>query len=303
MNSSFYQIEDNCQRLFKSFGTVFHCVSPENYEIIFVNEKDFKDGLLIFAICCKLHPSIRVFTVEFMNNHFHIIIAGDKSEVLELLDLFKSRLIKYFNNSSRFVNLNKLSFTLHPIDTLEYFRSSIAYCNRNGFVANKDYTPFSYPWGANTCYYNPSMKHYYKECRKLLTKTDLRATFHSKIADEANGLYMLNNCVCPLSFCDIESGERVFRDAKHYFYCVSRNIESYGKISSILCESIALTDEDLFYISTNLSKELFGQNKISMLSLNSRVELAKKLHYDYNAGVKQLQRILKLPGNVLDSMF
>ena len=36
---------------------------------------------------------------------------------------------------------------------------------------------------------------------------------------------------------------------------------------------------------------------------NLKMELAKTLHFDFNAGKKQLMRILKLPQETLDAMF
>jgi len=301
-NLTFYQKEEKCQALFNSIGPLFHCVSPENFEVIFSSERQYKDAMLLFAACCKLVPKVKVYTFQFMSNHFHFIVGGERDEVEKLMMLFKLRLEKYLNKD-HYVNLQSLEFKLHRIDDLEYLRSSIAYCNRNGFVVCNDVTPFSYPWGANGCYFNPVMRRYYNCCKSLAKVTELRNVFRGKCSDDARGLYILNECVSPLSFCDIDTGEQIFRDAKQYFYYLSRNVEAYAKIAAVISEEIMYTDDDLFAIASKIAVEQYGEKRLSFLPAKIKISLAQTLHFQYNAGKKQIQRLLKIDQNNLDGMF
>ena len=41
----------------------------------------------------------------------------------------------------------------------------------------------------------------------------------------------------------------------------------------------------------------------AQLSREAKVEIAKTLHYDYNAGNKQINRILKMDINIVNALF
>ena len=42
---------------------------------------------------------------------------------------------------------------------------------------------------------------------------------------------IIDGHICPLSFCSIQSGMDMFRDAHHYFYLISKNIEANAELS------------------------------------------------------------------------
>lgn len=303
MGASFYFKEENCQRHFDTMEKVFHCVSPEDFQILFTDCQEFADAMLILAVCCKLCKNIKMITFQLMSNHIHFVVCGEKGDVEAFIDLFEKRIFKYLLYRGRTYDYDKFHIKIFPIDDLEYFRSSIAYCNRNGFVVNEDVTPFSYPWGANTCYFNPIVKQYYNQSRRPAKVIELRSVFHGKNSDATQGIYILGNCVSPFSFCDITAGERAFRDARHYFYCVSKNVESFRKIASIISESISYTDEDVYTVARNIAISQYNVKNPSLIPSSAKIEVAKALHYDYNAGNKQIQRILKLDASILNSLF
>lgn len=303
MEQSFQYREHTCEQVFSSLEPVFHICSQEDYEIIFSCREDYVAGMGILGIVCKLFPEIHLYTFQLMSNHFHLVIGGNERDIQEYLKLFKLRLQKYFEKKGRFVPICKMKFTLFPVGSLDYFRAAVAYVNRNGFVADGSYSPYSYPWGANTSFFNRILGHYYVKCRVNVPVQGIRSLFHSKMGDGIKDLYMLDGCVAPLSFCSIDQAERTFRDERHYFYCVSRNVESYGAIAKETGERISYTDEDIFQIVSKKSFELCGSRMPSLLDSSSKMELARQLHYDYNASNKQIQRMLKIDASVLNSLF
>jgi len=302
MDPNYLNKEDACKKHFASIGRVYHCCSSENFGIIISNELEFADIMLIVAVCCSLFDNIKMITFQLMNNHFHFVIAGEESDVESFLSYFKQRLKKYYENSERNPGISTLEFKQFYIEDLEYFRSTIAYCNRNGFVISSNYTPYTYPWGANICYFNSLGQRYYKQCRQLAKTIDIRKVFRGKQCDSAKDLYLLDNIVSPFSYCKYEYGEKAFRDAKQYFYYVAKNVESSQKIASIINEQVIYTDEDLYSITCKISTERFGNKQYSLLPPDNKTSLAKILHFEYNAGVKQIQRILKLPASVLNQI-
>jgi len=303
MNLSFYQKEESCQNAFDRMGPVFHCVSREDFEVIFIEEREYCDAMMILAVCCRLFPGVIIYSFQIMSNHFHFIVGGKYEEIESFIALFVKRLGKYMDKTGRRVDLNNIIFNYFEINDLEYFRSSIAYCNRNGFVVNDSVAPFSYPWGANICYFNPTLKRYYERCREISTLRQRRDTIHGKVADKLNDIYLLDGCVSPFCFCKTEEGELAFRDAQQYFIYVSRKVESYKMIASSIGESIAYTDADLFSVVKKLSTEKYGMKNPSLLTSKSKMEISKVLHFDYNAGNKQIARILKINVRILNSMF
>jgi len=303
MESSFREQELECARLFNSFGQTYHVCSPENFEIVFRNVEEFKDGMGILAICSKLFPGIRIYTFQLMNNHFHIILSGGKIEIDEFILYFKLRLQKYFDVAGRSVPIKKMEIKVFLIDNLDYFRAAVAYNNRNGFVINDNFSPYTYPWGANSCFFSRLMMNYYLKCRKALTVNEIRSIFHSKAGDNIKDLYSLDGCVSPLSFCDISAAEKTFRNEKQYFYFISKKVETYGEIAKSIGEMISFTDEDIYQVVCAKTMEICGSRNPAVLDSDSRIQIAKHLHYTYHANNKQIQRMLKIDRSILDSMF
>ena len=58
-------------------------------------------------------------------------------------------------------------------------------------------------------------------------------------------------------------------------------------------------DKELRVVVGKLASELFGEADLRMLSVNSRLKLARKLRYEYGSSVKQISRMLHLDVEVL----
>ena len=52
-------------------------------------------------------------------------------------------------------------------------------------------------------------------------------------------------------------------------------------------------------IVKKLSLELYGEIDLKILSVNSRLILARKLRYEYAASIKQISRMLHLDAEIL----
>jgi len=303
MALSFREKEEVCHRLFESVTPVYHVCSSENFEILFTEDSEFEAGISILGVCSKLFLRVIIYTFQLMSNHFHLIVGGDEMEIKGFLREFKRRLQKYLETRGRYISLGKMETKLFPIDNLEYFRVAVAYVNRNGFVANGSFSPFSYPWGASNCFFNKTMRNYYERCRKNMTNHNIRLLIHSKKADHIKDLYSLDGYVSPLSFCKIEVAEDLFRDERSYFYQISKNVESYGRIAKDIGEMICYTDEDVFQIARQKATEIAGTANLSHLDRDGKMKLARILHFDYNSSNRQIHRILKIDIPVLESMF
>lgn len=296
-------MEAECASCFRELLPVHHLWTPENFQIIFTCEEDFKSGMNIFGLCAGMFPDIIILTFELMSNHLHIAASGDKSRILELFELFKLILKRYCIANGYTIDWTSFLASTRPILTLEDARNVIAYDNRNGFLVSPDETPFSYRWGANKYYFNPAAKCYANERASDITLRDKRMFSHSHKFDDVMGLKLSEGYILPLSFCRIDLGEKIFRNASHYFNKVSKSIEAFKKISEEIGESVFYTDDELFSIACRICREKYGAGSPSLIPAAAKVELAKTLHYEYNAQGKALQRILRLNPGVINSLF
>ncbi len=107
----------------------------------------------------------------------------------------------------------------------------------------------------------------------------------------------------PASFCDIALGESLFRDARHYFHKISRDVESYREVAALVGDSIYYTDDELVSLVYGICMKEYGNAKPTLLTIAEKQKLARRLHFDYNASNEQIGRILKIHLSVLESMF
>lgn len=305
MNSRavFYDREVLCQRHFEKLGKVYHLCTPENHPIIFRDTEEFARGMSLLAFAQRAVRKVNIITFELMNNHLHIIAAGFVPDIESLFESYVTLLRRCLYLNGDTLDLSGFQMHLHEITSLENLRNAIAYANRNGAVVDRNVCPYTYPWGANKYYFNPEAKARYEFQKRKSTLRDRREVTRSHKYDSVENLFLLDGYVSPMSFCQISDGEHIFRDARHYFTKVSRHIESYDEIARMIGEQIYYTDDDLFSIACTLSFQKFNCRIPSQLKGHDKIELAKILNRDYNAGVKQLQRMLKIEQSLLISIF
>lgn len=301
--ATFYDIENLCQHYFEKFGCIYHLCTPENHPIVFHNDSEFKIGMNLIGITARAHPEIQILTFELMNNHMHQIIAGEREAIIEFFECLRKLMGKCLSQDNNPVDLNRFMMQLHEIKTLENLRNAIAYVNRNGSVVDRHVCPYTYPWGANRYFFNKEAKARYMVQRRKVSTRHARELTQSRKYDDIKDLYMVDDYMCPLSFCAITDAESLFRDARHYFIKVSRHIESYDEIARLIGEQVYYTDDDLFAIACTLSSKRYDCKIPSQLQKNEKIELAKHLNREYNAGVKQIQRMLKMDMSILTAIF
>jgi len=299
---SFIEKEHRCNSAFSGLGQVFHLWTLENFEIIFLNEEDFKIGMGLMGMVACLFSDVQILTFEIMSNHLHLTATGTETRVLQFFDCFKKVLSKVFIIMGRLVAWKSFTARIRKIETLQDLRNVIIYNNRNGSVVSDEYTPFTYPWGANRYYYNPDIKQLAQRLAKRMSVREMRKMSHSHSFDKIHNLLSFEGYAMPLSFCSIETGEKMFRDSSHYFNALSKNVESNKQIAKEIGESVYYTDDELFSVIVKHSNENYSIPAPSLLPSAAKIELAKLMHNEYNASAKQLQRMLKLPQSVVMSL-
>ncbi len=281
-------------------GQVYNANTPENHPVIFRTDYDYESAMSILAVCARMFPGMVIYAFQIMSNHIHLVAGGAGKEILEFFSFFVGRLNKYFGGQ---VDLSGFTLKMFPVSDLSYFRNAVAYVNRNGFVVNNEVTPFTYRWGSSQYFFQPVCVKYDKLVGRTIGITALRTLMHSRDCDAQRGMRIVDGCLSPLDFCHISEAEDTFRDARQYFYCISKNVEAYSEVAKSIGEAIFYTDSDLYAAASKIAKEQYGNGNLKMLPAEAKIELARRLHFDYNAGDKQLRRLLGIDEMVLKAMF
>ena len=179
-------------------------------------------------------------------------------------------------------------------------RQSLIYTNRNGYVADPAHTPFNYPWGTGRYYFNDfPVEH----CLSDLHTPQRRLMFRGRDPHLPGQWKFIDGYICPLSFCSIESGMAMFRDAHHYFYLISKNIESNSELASELGGEEFLTDSELFKRLCQIIKSEYGVPQINALGTQQKIDLAIRLRREFHSSNGQIRRLLHLSQYEIDSLF
>ena len=302
-NSDIFAMEQECEVLFRSLIPVYNACTSENFPLVFASDEDYKAGMSILAISAGLFPRVKILSFQLMSNHAHFVISGDAEYILEFFSFFRGRLAMWLDEKGGSREARGFDLKLFPIEDLDYLRNAVAYVNRNGSIVNDAFTPLSYPWGTSAYMFQPLTERYISACGRALGVREMRSLMHSKCADCLKSVIAVDGYASPLSFCDIRLAESLFRNARQYFYTVSKKVEAFSRISKMIGEMVCFTDNDIFIAATEIANRKYGIKKLVALPAGSRIELARCLHYDYNAGDKQIQRLLKLDLNLVRSLF
>lgn len=299
-NSNYHSREQECELHFLNSGPFYNANTPENHPIIFTKDEDYKTAMSILALSAMSFPDVKIYAFQIMSNHIHLVACGEASLIQDFFKFFSGRLRKHFNES---IDRDSFKLKLFQINDLSYLRNAIAYVNRNGFVVNDDVTPFSYPWGSSAYYFQDIIFNFENNITTTIGLNQVRRIMHSRYLDKFKDIPFVNGYISPLEFCHIKEAEAFFRNAKQYFYLISRNVEAYSEIAKTIGESLFYTDNDLYLIAVKLSGQLYQIERLIELNPEQKIEMAKRLHYDYNASDKQLVRMLKIPQDILKSLF
>lgn len=300
---TFAEKERACEIAFDECGPFWHLYTDgTGMGDIFCSEEDFKLGMTLLAVCAIVSPKTGLITFELMSNHVHWIMRGEREGCLEFFDIYKKRLKRLFTKMGRVVDWDRFQPHILEIETLRALRNEIIYVNRNAYVANYKYTPFSYPWGGGWAYFSPVVNRLPVKSIREVGYNRVRELTHYRDVTDLAALKFIGDVPYIPSFCRVEIGERMFQDPRSYFHMLTRNAEAFSQIASRLKDTVFLTDDEMFVVAARCAAEMFSA-KLGMLTPDQRIQLARKLHFDYNATNHQLRRVLKLDISVLNEMF
>lgn len=302
--STFSEKEFICEQVFNEYGSFWHLYTDgTKMENIFCSSEDKTLVMTAIAVESIMSEDVKIITFEIMVNHLHFIIAGEYDACLCYFARFKRRLMRMFSSTDKVIDWNKFQSSILPIDNLKSLRNEIIYVNRNAFVANPDYTPYNYLWGGGCAYFNHLMQMMPVCSMEEFSINKRRELARCRNVSQLGGLKFIGNIPYIPSFCRIDVGEKMFRDARSYFHSLTRNAEAFSQIATRLKDVVFLTDDELFLVAVRCSEEKFSESRLTTLSPEQKIQLAKELHFKYNASNQQLRRLLKLDITILSELF
>lgn len=306
---SYYDKEKICDFLFSDAignGKEFwHVCTPGDGQELILRDREICEFAMnaTWLSACDT-PGLEIYTFEWMSNNFHALVSGTEQQARDFIEQIRKRLRTFSSRSGHKINLKKFVCSGPiSIDSLSSFRNTVVYINRNNYVVDSRETPFSYPYGANGFFFNPLACRFANGKFGDLTVISKRRIIRSHNIEYPNDAALIDGYVSPVCYCNLKFAEKMFRDARHYFSMLSKPMESSHGIAELLGDKIYYTDDELFTAVVQLCKKDFGVDKPSMLDSRRKIEFSKRLHYDYNAGNSQIQRILHLDRELVDSLF
>lgn len=301
---SYTEQERICETEFLSGGPYWHLSTDGNkQEIIFIDDEDFKFAMTTLALLLLVFK-VRVIAFVFMNNHLHWILEGQESECLSLFKAFTRKLRAYLHKKGRYGVLDGFDCGKPiAITTLEQMRNEIAYVHRNPFVVRLDVLPYTYRWSDGYLYFNPINIEKNHTKFKDLGFDRKRSILHSRIQSLPDHYQAEDDYILPVSFSCYKKGMSFFRHASQYFGHITKNIESSAEIARRLRDKIILNDEEVYPLTRKLCGKLFGGVTVKELTSSQKLDLAKRLHFEYNIGNKQLSRVLGINPSIVDGLF
>ena len=292
---SFAELERQCEDLFFARGPFYHLCTPgEDTLILFETDEDYRFAMNLIALVTYLCPGVNIITFEVMGSHLHLIGEGEVAEAKNWFEQLRKRLYRFYHSTGRVRDLSNFQPNIIPINDLSFLRNSIAYVNRNGYLVHPECTPFSYPWGANRFYFNPDAKLRHDGLYRDLSYDEKRRLFRSNTIKYPEMHILVDGYVSPANYCNLDLGECLFRNARHYFSLISRSVEGFQDIAKLLGDQFFCTDDELFIIIRQISKDKYGLSRPDILPPDKKRELAKMMYYDYKAGVQQIRRMLRV---------
>lgn len=277
------------------------CTDGNALSWMFQDKDDFIAGVKRIGICLV---KVKLLLVSFilMDNHVHFILYGTIFECKAFINLYK-RLTGTWIRNKYGINdyLRLLPSEIIRIRDEENLLNTIAYIDRNAVNGGYQFMTNEYPWGSGRYVFRDSK---YSEEKNLIRIGDMdairqRSLLKTRIRLPKEWLMNSDGMIIPCSFMDINRIERIFKTPVRYLYYLSKKLEGQIEIDMVQAKKTFIPDKEMRPVVKRLGMELFDCDDIRTLDVKSRLEIAKRLRYEYATTVKQISRMVYLDHELL----
>lgn len=304
----FSERERICEITFReaveSSGPFWHVSTPGKLtEIINVTPEDFKFSVSNMAISA-FEAGVTVITDNQMENHLHGILGGSQERCETFLEAFRFREARHLASVGREVDLSRFRCDAPiPILDLDTMRREICYVNRNGYVDDFRFLPFSYPWGGGKLFFNPSSQAESGVPYNKISFKEKRALCCRRVVELPECYQVKDGMILPSSYVSYKLGESMFRDAHHYLSLLLKNVEAYCEEAKRMGDSSVLSREEMYPAVQKLCLTEYNVKQPSQLPNEAKLAVARTMHYDFKASNAQIRMILKMTDYEVNSLF
>lgn len=284
--------------------TYYHvCTKGEDLPWMFRDEFDFIAGINRIGFCVL---SVNVTVVDFilMDTHVHFILNGSLPICKDFINKYKQMTGKWVSHRHNIANhLAKVDTTIVPVGSEEALMEEIAYVDRNSIMAGYRCMPTEYRWGMSRYFFKDtlSMNALLAGFEKIGERSlkILKKQLSTRVDIPRDWEIDKSGMINPRCFVDYRIVESIYRSPNRYLYFLAKKLE--GKIDMKLSQGVSsfISDKEMRSITDSLTREMFGLEKKGLLNMSQRIQMAKKLRYEYGATHKQISRMLNVDVNIL----
>lgn len=296
--------EYNFKEAQRRYGQFWHVCTPGCLtEILNTSEDDYKFAVSNMAISAH-EAGMVVVTDAQMANHLHGILGGQREQCFTFIDSYRFRQAKHLQESGRSVDLSNFKCD-NPIliTDLEMMRTEIAYVNRNGFVADQRYLPFTYPWGSGYLYFNRPAQEKDGIAYRDIPHAEKRRLCHRRNIELPDSFKVDDGMILPSSYADYRLGESFFRDAHHYLFEVTKKVEAYSATAGRIGDDTVLGGEEMYSAVRMICERNYRISQPSTLPAADKLEVARIMKSQLHATNPQIRMILKMSEHEVNELF
>ena len=270
---------------------------------MFRDEFDFIAGINRIGFCVL---SVNVTVVDFilMDTHVHFILNGSLPICKDFINKYKQMTGKWVSHRHNIANhLSKVETTIVPVGSEEALMEEIAYVDRNSIMAGYRCMPTEYRWGMSRYFFKDtlSMNALLAGFEKIGERSlkILKKQLSTRVDIPRDWEIDKSGMINPRCFVDYRIVESIYRSPNRYLYFLAKKLE--GKIDMKLSQGVSsfIPDKEMRSITDSLTREMFGLENKGLLNMSQRIQMAKKLRYEYGATHKQISRMLSVDMNII----
>ena len=265
--------------------------SPLTDCLLFRNGKDKKFFLNRLALCLLTH-NIKIYAYCLMDNHIHLLISGEESDIESFFLDLKRAYGKYVaqDTSAGEVDLTKFNHSKRVITGEDDFRGVVAYILRNPSAAGMC-SPIAYKWSSAFLYFNPWLSLFSGVTLKEYGKGKALKEFGTRM-DIPESYTIIDGVLSPIVWCDYKKVEQLFGRSQEFFKLLFKwGIEDEEESKMVKAELNGFTDSELRSKVEEFCS-IHGVSQISELSAGEIKNLVSIARVRWKASKKQIERVL-----------
>lgn len=274
----------------------------DSIDVMFNDGDEFQDGMnRIYSVVSCYDVMILAFVL--MDTHLHFVLYGDFDSCNRFIHEYVRRTSMYLSLRHRKrKSLKNIEISHQCVDDDRYLKTVICYVLKNPVSAGLPYNPCDYPWSSGPLYFrcpdswtSPKWMLGMDDI-VLKTQTDIRMVAKSR-GKMISGIRTLDGLILPNQYVAVAIVEQLFRSHKafNFFMSISKDIEIESRGGAISHLSVPLSE--MRENRRQLSKEMFGVEKLQTLNMGQRLQLARRLKSRYNCSPKQIAKLCGLVYN------